>query len=286
MARRIRRRLFKRKRRVFRGRRRKYYKRNRKLTTFSKVKKFIKYGTRRITKNPYRNFSAQWESGSKIIRTQQLFNLEITRANFNTNLGHYPIDLALSALFTDEQLLNLKNNFYLWKLYGLTIGIKFLDSRNIYKTCNGTGASAIFWNNASNDEMINLYGGFFKLATQQSAAINVDPDSSASNFSGLLETNVYKQIKLTRKPVYWKWYNCLAYSGLFCDTSLGATIGTSIATAFNQSLPDNNQPHGIDIMITNRDRLQPGTTVEEAKIRVQICVYGVVGVKTKKVTDY
>lgn len=246
----------------------------------------MRYATKRIKKNPYRNFSPQWESGQRLIKTQQIFNLDISRANFNTNLGHYPLNLALSSIMSDEMMTEITSNWYQWKLYSMTVGIKFLDSRNFYKTTNaGVALTNILWAPTGGQEQLTMYGGFFKNGVQKSAVLNVDPDTSASACSSLLETNCYKALSVNKRPIYFKWYNSKAYSGVYTNIPI-VTIGSLISDIFPGSMPDNNSPHGIDIMITNRDRLQANTTTEEAKIRIQVCSYAVLAVKAKKVVDY
>jgi len=247
----------------------------------------MRYGVRRIKKNPYRNFSAQWESGSKIIRTQQLYNIEVTRSNWLASLGHYTTDLSITSLFTDEQFADIVANYYQWKLYAITIGIKLIDSKSFYKYSDAGGPlTNFYWTAAGGqDRNSGIYAGFFKYPTQQNDCAAIDPDTSATTFSSLLETNCYKEIPLTKKPVYFKWYNAKAYQGLFTNIpAIG--VGTLLQTAFAGSMPDNNQPHGWDLMVTNRDRLAGTTTTNEAKMRFQVCVYGVVGVKCKKPVDY
>lgn len=272
-------------RRTVKRRYRKTRRFSRRKSIISKTKRFIKYGVRKIKRSPRQNFILSWDAGAQTKRFQQSFIVEIPKSSFNTNNGHFPVDFAVNSLMTSQELQALQKDFYMWRLSGFTCGIKFLTGRNLYRfTNNGSTLANHFWQ-ALNTEEAQIFGGFFRFPQQQDDCVAIDPDTSATFFSSILETNCYKRLRMNGSPIYWKWYNATAYKGEYTQFS-SATITTPLSTAFNGSLPAINQPHGIDIMLTDRDRIPNTTTTEEPKIKVQIVTYCVINLRCKKPVDY
>lgn len=252
----------------------------------SKAKRFIRYGIKKLRARRRGNFITQFQAHAHIERCQQSFVLDVPKSQWNGSpVGHFVVDFAVQSLMTDEKLADLKANWYHWKIMSFCVGVKFLTGRNFYRFTNNASTLANHFWQPMNTEEAQLYCGFFRDGVQQTDCANIDPDTSGTYFSSIIETNCYKRLHMTGAPVIWKWYNSRAYQGVY--SPIGTTSATTaLTTAFAGSMPSMNEPHGLDIMLVDRDRIPNTTGTEEPKLRFQVCVYAVISVRTRKPTDY
>lgn len=159
--------------------------------------------------------------------------------------------------------------------------------RNIFIFVDNGSALTNFYQGegTSDNNQVKVYGGFFTYDTQRLACKAIDPDTSLSTYSALLETNKYKPLYHNGRGISTTWVNSRAYSDVHAD--VGAAVGASqVQVAFTGALPTQNCPVGWDIFIPNRDRIQTNIGLGEWKIRVQLTCNSVIQAIQKKPLDF
>lgn len=272
------------KRRTYRRRFKKTRRVYRKRSLVSKAKKFIRRRLKEIKRTPYGDLRIKYETGQFTKRFQQTFTFDITWNQFNTGLGHFISDCTLSYIMNQNDLDDLKGDWYSWKPLAFSISFKYVSSYNLYlRTDNEAALTNYYWQSPNPGNVAGLWAGWFPYSIQQNdcANLDVDTDSAGSNnLTKILETGRYKRLKFNGKPVTWTWVNSDGYKGVY--TAIGnSDIATLTSVAWAGTMPTNNEIHGWDIMLLHRNKYHNSVN-NPMSMRFQCVVNAVISLRNRR----
>lgn len=217
---------------------------------------------------------------------------EQTMAGWATGVGHRLSDITVGNFLSTTQFAYIKATYTYWRLWNIHLTFKVIGHKNMVKTTD-FGTSIANYATAMRTDRQNfcdLFIGFFRSNSLQTTAGAIDPDDATNGLTNkekLLENNYYRSLSLDGYPQSIHWYQPKAFQGAYSrtDAVAGSTIATTISDMFAAILETNDQPHGYDLMIFDRDRW-PNPTAASNKGAVRYQIFGTACIEcTGLITD-